>query len=96
MKRGYSTEPNTRPYDNGSIAAMQSLSLAMIKSISDSTTVQFDITIKTEGVRVTLIKKEKDNSLRKRTVECDNAELGMLPMKINNALSEVTTGLAHL
>jgi len=96
MKRGYATERNTKPYDNSAIAAMQSLSFAGIKSISDQTTVQFDVTFKTEGVRVTLIKKEKDNSLRKRTVECDNAELSLLPMKINNALAEVTTGLAHL
>lgn len=98
MKRSYSTEPNTKPYNESAIMAMQRMNFALIKSIADKTTVQFEITVRTDGVRVTIIKKEKDNSVRKRTVECNNDELGLLPMKINTALAEVNmcVGLSYV
>jgi hypothetical protein len=89
MKRAYSTNPVNVTYDAAATMNLQSLNLATFKGFADSAALQFDITVKTDGIRVTVIKKGKDKAVRKRSIECDNEDLGTLMLKIQTAITEI-------
>lgn len=88
MNRSYPTKPNTEPYTPQAIAAMNNMPLSYLKSLSDKYAIQIDITIKTDGVKITCIKKNEDKSICKRTIECDNNELGIITNKLGLAIQE--------
>lgn len=89
MKRSYSIKPNlSTNYTAAAMGAMQT-SLAWFKSLADQYALQFDITLKTDGIRINIIKKNEDKSVRKRSVECDNDEIAMLPQKLQMAIQEI-------
>jgi len=92
MKKSYSIEPNLNAqYDQQALMMLNMMKLADFKSIADKNAVQFDICIKTDGVRINIIKKNPDKTVRKRSVECDNDELQTLLPKFQSALSEILT-----
>jgi len=58
MKKSYSIEPNLNAqYDQQALMMLNMMKLADFKSIADKNAVQFDICIKTDGVRINIIKK---------------------------------------
>ena len=87
MKNSYPTEPvNT---DTRDLMCLNSVTIGMIKQLVDQNGIQVDMTIKTDGLRLTLIKKYPDKTVRKRSVDIDNGEYGMLQTKFMGALSEL-------
>lgn len=89
MKRSYATEPNKEQYPPEVGQALFSMNLMVLKSLADTHAVQFDMTIKTDGIKVTIIKKNPDKTVRKRTVEIDNKDLGHIWVMVQNALNEI-------
>lgn len=87
MKNSYPTEPVRS--DTNDIMVLNNTTLGMIKSIVDQNGVQLDLTIKPDGMRVTIIKKFQDKSVKKSSVDIDNGNYIMLQNKIMNALAEV-------
>lgn len=89
MKRSYSIKPNlSTQYSAAAMGAMQT-TLAWFKALADQYALQFDITLKTDGIRINVIKKNEDKSIRKRSVECDNDEIDILPRKLQMAVQEI-------
>ena len=90
MNRRYATTPNTTTvYSPEAMNAMMSTNLLLFKSLANQHAIQFEVTIKTDGIRVNIIKKNKDKTVRKRSIECDDAELHLLQFKINAAVNEL-------
>ena len=87
MKNSYPTEPVRS--DTNDIMVLNNTTLGMIKSIVDQNGVQLDLTVKHDGMRVTIIKKFPDKSIKKSSVDIDNGNYIMLQNKIMNALAEV-------
>ena len=87
MKNSYPTEPVRS--DTNDIMVLNNTTLGMIKSIVDQNGGQLDLTIKPDGMRVTIIKKFPDKSIKKSSVDIDNGNYIMLQNKIMNALAEV-------
>ena len=92
MKKSYSIEPNLNvQYDQMAITNLSMMNLSNLKALADKNAVQFDICVKTDGVRINIVKKNPDKTVRKRSVECDNDELKYLMQKFQSALSEILT-----
>lgn len=92
MKKSYSIEPNLNvQYDQMAITNLSMMNLSNLKALADKNAVQFDICVKTDGVRINIVKKNPDKTVRKRSVECDNNELQYLMQKFHSALSEILT-----
>lgn len=92
MKKSYSVEPNLdTQYSKEAIMALTLMKLSDFKGLADKNAVQFDICIKTDGIRINIIKKNPDKTVRKRSVECDNNELHLLYPKFQSALAEIMT-----
>ena len=88
MKQSYPTKGIDPASYNGQPI---NISLAYFKQLSDMNAVQTEITLKPEGLRVTLIKKYPDTTVKKRKIECDNKELQMFQMRFQEALRDVMT-----
>lgn len=89
MKAAYPTHSvNPNSYDANGIMC----TLAAIKSVADTHAVQIEMTIKPTGIKVTLIKKEPDKTVRKRSFECDNTNLNQFYMCFQRSLGELLTG----
>lgn len=89
MKAAYPTQKiNPNSYDSNGIMC----TLAAIKSVADTHAVQIEMTIKPTGIKVTLIKKEPDKTVRKRSFECENANLGQFYMSFQRSLGELLAG----
>ena len=92
MKKSYSVEPNLNTvYDQQAMIALNLMRLSNFKALADKNAVQFDICVKTDGVRINIIKKNPDKTVRKRSIECDNNELQNIYQKFQSALQEILT-----
>jgi len=88
MKQSYPTKGIDPSSYNGQPI---NVSLAYFKQLSDMNAVQTEITLKPEGIRITLIKKYPDKTVKKRKIECDNKELQLFQMRFQEALRDVMT-----
>ena len=96
MNRSYPTKPNNEPYSLQAVAAMNNMPLSYLKSLADKYAMQIDITIKTDGVKITCIKKNEDKFICKRTIECDNSELAIITNKLGLAVQEtINEAITH-
>lgn len=92
MKKTYSIEPNLNTqYDQQTMMILNIMKLSDFKVLADKNAVQFDICVKTDGIRINIIKKNSDKTIRKRSIECDNDELQLLYPRFQSALSEILT-----
>lgn len=87
MKNSYPTEPIVSNIND--ILTLNNTTLGMIKTIVDQNGIQMDLTIKPEGIRVNVIKKFPDKSIKKSSVDIDNGNYTMFQNKLMSALAEV-------
>jgi hypothetical protein len=87
MKNSYPTEPVKS--DPNDLMMLNGTTVGMLKNIVDQNGVQLDLTLKPDGIRVTVIKKFPDKSVKKSSVDIDNGNYMMLQNKIMSILAEV-------
>lgn len=87
MKNSYPTEPVKS--DPNDLMMLNGTTIGMLKNIVDQNGVQLDLTLKPDGIRVTVIKKFPDKSVKKSSVDIDNGNYMMLQNKIMSILAEV-------
>lgn len=87
MKNSYPTEPVKS--DPNDLMMLNGTTVGMLKNIVDQNGVQLDLTLKPDGIRVTVIKKFPDKSVKKSSVDIDNGNYVMLQNKIMSILAEV-------
>ena len=87
MKNSYPTEPVKS--DPNDLMMLNGTTVVMLKNIVDQNGVQLDLTLKPDGIRVTVIKKFPDKSVKKSSVDIDNGNYMMLQNKIMSILAEV-------
>jgi hypothetical protein len=87
MKNSYPTEPVKS--DPNDLMMLNGTTVGMLKNIVDQNGVQLDLTLKPDGIRVTVIKKFPDKSVKKSSVDIDNGNYIMLQNKIMSILAEV-------
>jgi hypothetical protein len=90
MKISYPTQTVESATYN--ILPLFNITFGYIKQIADANAVQITACFRPEGIKVTFIKKLKDKSTRKRSVELDNSEMDKVFIKLQGALQEVLMG----
>ncbi len=87
MKNGYPTEPIQS--DTRDIMCLSTVTLGAIKQCVDTNGIQVDITMKPDGLRLTLTKKYPDKTIRKRQVDIDNGDYSTFQTKFMSTLQEL-------
>ena len=87
MKNSYPTEPIQT--DTRDIVCLNMITLGAIKQCVDANGIQVDMTMKPDGLRLTLTKKYPDKTIRKRQVDIDNGDYASFQAKFMSTLQEL-------
>lgn len=92
MKRSYPNyqDINNSNYPKGNF--FNGTTLSTLKTLADNYAVQIELVVRPDGVRIKLIKKHKNNTIKTKSLEILNADMVKFnPYQIIGAMNEISS-----
>lgn len=87
MSNAYPSGPLTKEYDRAQLFALPHVS--QLKQVAESNGVQIELTLKPTEIKMTIIKKLKDKTVKKEQFTIDNDNLADFNLKFQSAMTNV-------